>query len=195
MAQPVEIAPVLVRSSKLCIPVSHASSELIYSCSTTQTQPLDCMSKTLNITPTCPPPPEPIAWMWQCHQCSRIYQLTTTNRCLEDGHRFCAGTTIIKRNRRNNHKKVLKHKACASEFDYAGWRVYGAWRREMNVQPDGADDVAMLDANDAAAPNDGLTDSTIDAHAKGQVRDCWMNCDFPSECRWGKQVGLDATGG
>ena len=27
--------------------------------------------------------------------------------------------------------KFLRHKACASEFDYQGWKVFGTWRREV----------------------------------------------------------------
>ncbi|KAI9720611.1 MAG: hypothetical protein M1812_002791 [Candelaria pacifica] len=47
------------------------------------------------------------------------------------------------------------HGACTSEFDYTGWRQQADWRREQLVFPTGR-----------------------------PSKDCWNNCDYPSECRW-----------
>lgn len=32
-----------------------------------------------------------------------------------------------------------------------------------------------------------------DVVAGAQKKDCWMKCDYPSECRWGKQFGVQTT--
>jgi hypothetical protein len=55
-------------------------------------------------------------------------------------------------------KVVKKHKACASEFDYRAWKEIGEWRRGMMVPP---------------------------TPSMSQKKDCWRDCDYPSECRWG----------
>lgn len=53
------------------------------------------------------------------------------------------------------HGVKKHHGACTSEFDYTGWRQQADWRREQLIFPDG--------------------------HPS---KDCWNNCDYPSECRW-----------
>ncbi|KAF2729011.1 hypothetical protein EJ04DRAFT_590013, partial [Polyplosphaeria fusca] len=113
-----------------------------------------------------PHPPSPLQWVWQCHQCARIYSLGVTRRCLEDGHLFCSGTTTLKTWRKSMgpRKKVKRHQACGSEFDYQGWKVWGRWRRS------------------------GHRDSMDDED--GPSKDCWNKCDYPSECRWGRQFGV-----
>ena len=92
-------------------------------------------------------------WVWTCHLCRSHYPLAATRRCLEDGHHFCAGTSIDRRT-----GKIRKHNACASEFDYTGWKAYGDWRRRSN-QEEKPDFV----------------------HGS---KDCSKHCDYPSECRW-----------
>ncbi|KAF2819596.1 hypothetical protein CC86DRAFT_362525 [Ophiobolus disseminans] len=76
-------------------------------------------------------PSSPLSWVWQCHQCSRSYHLGVTRRCLEDGHQFCSGTTSVKAWRKpaNQQRRTRRHRACASEFDYQGWKTWGRWRR------------------------------------------------------------------
>lgn len=68
-------------------------------------------------------------WVWTCHLCRSRYPLAATRRCLDDGHPFCAGTSIDRRNGR-----IKKHNACGSEFDYTGWKAYGDWRRSYNQE-------------------------------------------------------------
>lgn len=63
-------------------------------------------------------------WVWTCHLCRSHYPLGATRRCLDDGHYFCAGTSIDRRTSR-----IKKHNACSSEFDYTGWKAYGDWKR------------------------------------------------------------------
>src|SRR5579871_4334751 len=52
-----------------------------------------------------PPPPTPLHWLWQCHICQQRYPLSATRRCLEDGHFFCAGVTVM-RKRLNDSRKA-----------------------------------------------------------------------------------------
>ena len=63
-------------------------------------------------------------WVWSCHRCHARYLLSATRRCLHDGHYFCGGITVDKISR-----KVKKHRACISEFDYRGWEDFGRWKR------------------------------------------------------------------
>lgn len=78
-------------------------------------------------------PATPLQWLWTCHACHSAYPLGATRRCLDDGHHFCAGTTIVKRWRHDGPKRrVKRHKACASEFDYRGWKGRGRWKRAGN---------------------------------------------------------------
>ena len=67
-------------------------------------------------------------------------------------------------------RRVKRHRACASEFDYAGWKVWGRWRRGVGG---GSRRVEHEDGK-----------------KKEKEKDCWNSCDYPSECRWGKRFGV-----
>ncbi|KAF2213733.1 hypothetical protein CERZMDRAFT_83841 [Cercospora zeae-maydis SCOH1-5] len=169
-----------------------------------------------------PPPANPLHWLWQCHKCSRVYQLGVTRRCLDDGHFFCAGTTVVKKGRGKNGRVFRRHAACASEFDYQGWKQWGVWRRSIGEQIEAAE--ALLKAEEAfesvfgsvssspVVPTEAKWISVTRAQNAGHARsasisskasknyweksqtalkkDCWERCDYPSECRWGKQYGV-----
>ncbi|KAL9587161.1 MAG: hypothetical protein Q9212_000434 [Teloschistes hypoglaucus] len=100
------------------------------------------------------PPPSPHKWMWYCHQCRTGYEIGVTRRCLIDDHKLCYGQTI-----RKKAKKPKRVKACQSEFDYVGWANWGEWKRK---QPG----------------------SDSQAEEQQPKRDCFGNCDWPSQCRW-----------
>ena len=150
-------------------------------------------------------PSEPLNWLWQCHLCNRVYQLGVTRRCLDDGHYFCAGTTTVKRSKRNGYKKTVRHKACASEFDYQGWKAWSTWRRDVAEQIAAAEaleeflnDQPMSISVPAESREDKMLSETFlkrsvstkqSARDVG-TRDCWNLCDYPSECRWGQQYGV-----
>ncbi|KAI9673866.1 MAG: hypothetical protein M1817_002072 [Caeruleum heppii] len=55
-----------------------------------------------------------------------------------------------------------RHRSCNSEFDYIGWSEWQHWRRETLQKEE----------------------------ASGTDKDCWHQCDYPSECRWGHKIGL-----
>lgn len=150
-------------------------------------------------------PTDPLHWLWQCHLCNRVYQLGVTRRCLDDGHYFCSGTTTVKKSRKGSDgkKRVVKHhRACASEFDYAGWKAWGKWRREVGEmvakREQEMEDVTVrpLFAPEVPSEEDWFSGlwakkGTAEKEAKGfWGKDCWGTCDYPSECRWGKQYGV-----
>ncbi|KAI4115318.1 MAG: hypothetical protein LQ345_004065 [Seirophora villosa] len=97
------------------------------------------------------PPPSPYKWMWYCHQCRTGYEIGVTRRCLIDDHELCYGQPVKKRTK----KGKKKNQACQSEFDYSGWKTWGAWKRTQAGQRD--------------AP---------------VQRDCSKHCEWPSQCRW-----------
>lgn len=143
------------------------------------------------MTTSTPPPPEPLRWLWQCHICHNTYSLGVTRRCLEDGHFFCAGVTPIKKWRKPaKARKVKRHKPCASEFDYQGWKNWGTWRRhEQTLHQNSAIRSAATEEPDS--PDFGsVTAIREEMLALSQKKDCWNKCDYPSECRWGRQIGV-----
>jgi len=153
-----------------------------------------------------PPPREPLRWLWQCHVCNRVYQLGVTRRCLDDGHFFCAGTTTVKRRKQKKHK-IVRYLACASEFDYPGWELWGMWCRNIIESARLAMELARTSYDDEdfllplvatrfheecawlarSYPKKRDSISRVDT---GCGKDCWNTCDYPSECRWGKQYGV-----
>ncbi|KAH9864661.1 hypothetical protein J1614_010596 [Plenodomus biglobosus] len=119
------------------------------------------------------PPADPLSWQWTCHQCAHSYPLGVTRRCLDDGHRFCSGTTTVKAWRKpSGTRRVKKHRACASEFDYSGWKAWTRWRRDVRE-----DDPSRRRSH-------------VPQQKPVRRKDCWNNCSYPSECRWGKTYGV-----
>jgi hypothetical protein len=123
-------------------------------------------------------PLPPLLWLWTCHVCKRTYPLGATRRCLEDGHFFCAGISEIKRPRRGSQAAAAaatsapmfrRHTPCSSEFDYAGWKTWGEWRR-------GKLDMAALTQRVERGRS----------HGGG----CADYCDFPSQCRRRQSAAL-----
>jgi hypothetical protein len=128
-------------------------------------------------TPALPEPVTPLRWVWTCHACHAAYPLGATRRCLDDGHHFCAGTKVVKRWRYDGPKRRTKrHKACTSGFDYLGWKAWGRWKRSSRCAV----------ASTARAGATGLTR----IGEEGKTKDCWTDCDYPSQCRWGRRVGV-----
>ncbi|KAL0254839.1 hypothetical protein SLS55_009363 [Diplodia seriata] len=143
-------------------------------------------------SPSTPPPSPALKWIWQCHVCHRTYPLGTTRRCLDDGHYFCSGVTTAKTWRASTSprksRKAKKHRACASEFDYGGWKAFGQWRRNEEA----IRGASFADMVDFSISDDGLVSPRPPVQSNVS-RDCWNGCDFPSECRWGSQHGVEAA--
>ncbi|KAF2233781.1 hypothetical protein EV356DRAFT_196874 [Viridothelium virens] len=126
---------------------------------------------------TFPPPGKPLQWLWKCHICNHVYPLGATRRCLEDGHRFCSGTTVTRSRRTNGKSKFKRHKPCTSEFDYQGWKRWSAWRREQTGYTITRSGTSTPDSAIAMSPS----------RSSRSHKDCWNRCDYPSECRWGTE--------
>lgn len=203
MPRPLNITPAPFKSSYLAIPPSPFSPRLPITPPSTPPKDVRANIKASQLSATVqllPPPQQPLPWLWQCHRCSRVYQLGVTRRCLDDGHEFCAGTTVVRRSKRNGHKKVLRHTACASEFDYQGWKAWGTWRRQVAEQVEAAQ--ALMEAEQTFERSidekvwAGQWQNAVRAKnywertTKLTQKDCWNTCDYPSECRWGKQYGV-----
>ena len=159
------IHPAPFKPSRLSIPPSPFSPlSPLTPASTPQKHPRTTELST-STTPAPPAPNTPLQWVWTCHTCTRAYPLGATRRCLDDGHYFCAGTTTVQLWRKGSRtRKTRRHKACASEFDYLGWKGWGRWKRAC-LKPV---KILQSDAN----------------------KNCWTQCDYPSQCRWGKIVGI-----
>lgn len=109
---------------------------------------------------------------------------------------FCAGTTTVKNWRKAlNPRKAKKHRACGSEFDYRGWKSFGRWRRSGrrgSIYDDSDNDSdSGSDASSSSLSKSSDSHSTSAANGgKSLSKDCWNTCDYPSECRWGRQFGV-----
>lgn len=200
-----EIHPTPFKPSYLSIPPSPLSPQ-----TPLQTCPPRQRSVTLPTPDTRYVPPPPLQWLWQCHQCRRTYSLGVTRRCLEDGHAFCAGTTTVKAWRRPLRAvRARKHRACASEFDYQGWKAWGRWKRsgkeeeieryggeddedEMSLSSSSSLSASSLSSSSSSSSCDDDDANTKDTHITTPPphKDCWTMCDYPSECRWGKRLGV-----
>ena len=129
-------------------------------------------------------PDTPYPWIWRCHVCNSVYSLGVTRRCLEDGHFFCSlpfqitpstpsdslkneplsAEELAQKSKEERRKRKQKpRQACRSEFDYAGWNKYNIWRRE----------ICIIQAE---------KNRTSDIEGDPYLPNCWMECDFPSEC-------------
>lgn len=116
--------------------------------------------------------------------CQSVYSLGVTRRCLEDGHIFCSrpkqatsdspsvtsesrspspGELARKSKEERRKRKRRPRQECRSEFDYAGWKKYYAWRREIQAIQAEKHGSSLIN-KDQTTPN------------------CWMECTFPSEC-------------
>ncbi|RDL33920.1 uncharacterized protein BP5553_08288 [Venustampulla echinocandica] len=121
-------------------------------------------------------PSIPLGWIWRCHLCRTVYPFSVTRRCLRDGHYYCST-------------------GCQSRFDYGGWNQYNIWRREMklrrraNIGLSMESDQCLLGRwNYENSPSDPLlkdSGNAIDVDGLNPLweeRDCWVDCNFPSEC-------------
>lgn len=122
-----------------------------------------------------PVPQTPLTWQWTCHACHTPYALGATRRCLEDGHFFCAGESVV---RRRGKTRRRKHKACGSAFDYTGWKRWGRWKRTRRTASH------IRSGGGRYMEEQGGEKGTV------KQKGCWQACDYPSQCRWGKSVGV-----
>lgn len=147
-----------------------------------------------------PPPPDPCPWLWRCHSCYTIYRLAVTRRCLNCDHTFCLGDAAGAAATEPQGKKRKRGGPCKAEFDYAGWKARGAWRRTVLLNGDGSSsgatgaavstaktsEVSWGDEHEAAARDAPGEGSPFEAKRERlflrKRHNCFVHCDFPSEC-------------
>ncbi|KAK7552488.1 hypothetical protein IWX49DRAFT_630308 [Phyllosticta citricarpa] len=198
------------KSSRLAIPPSPFSPRLPLTPPATPPKaqlPRPSNKRALS-SPSTPPPSAPLNWLWQCHVCYRAYPLGATRRCLDDGHYFCSGTTAVsKRKGKASSRRTKRHRACASEFDYSSWKAWGEWRRSedallalhrkgggaADADDDNDDDVDAMSVDSGYVSSSSGDRASLPSQMKAQTKDCWNTCDYPSECRWGSQYGVQSS--
>jgi hypothetical protein len=132
--------------------------------------------------------------VWRCHKCYRVYHLGVTRRCLEDGHVFC---TLLGKARQT----------CTVEFDYTAWAKFNIWRREHARKRKERDksDRCKIDLGQKDDVPSALDDHSVcggitpTKHLSGFLEseeqdwpifkewNCWLECNFPSECHGFRQ--------
>ncbi|EPE31038.1 hypothetical protein GLAREA_04005 [Glarea lozoyensis ATCC 20868] len=164
------------------------------------TPPLRLHLRTLIPSPPLSPhflanqPDVPRPLLWRCHKCYRLYPLGVTRRCLEDGHVFCA-------------MPGKGRQGCTVEFDYTAWAKFNIWRREharkrkergkARRQGTGLAHVSSTPAVSGnqsiwieETPADQIMPELSENYQQWPVFrqwDCWMECNFPSECHGFRQ--------
>ncbi|KAF6828772.1 hypothetical protein CPLU01_08323 [Colletotrichum plurivorum] len=133
------------------------------------------------------PPPDPKPWIWRCHACGTVFRLSCTRRCLECGHVLCTTAGVGRRGRRT--------RPCRMEFDYVAWAARGRWRRDIGASSSG-DGTGQRKRK--LPPSWDEEDETArggqEARPTCQRRNCWRNCDFPSQCRYAGQQDAPRLG-
>ncbi|RFU74519.1 hypothetical protein TARUN_7733 [Trichoderma arundinaceum] len=125
------------------------------------------------------PPCSPRAWTWKCHQCHRRYPLSCTRRCLYCSHTLCFS---------HEGSKKKKASSCDTEFDFAGWKAYYEWRRELQehnppskeAQANGTPDTSEEEGAEQCLKRDqrpGWLNMMLE-----NKYDCTIDCIYPSEC-------------
>src|SRR5690242_3865582 len=80
--------------------------------------------------------------------------------------------------RRRGKTRRRKHRACGSAFDYAGWKGWGRWRRTGRS------------ASHIRSGGERCVKEQVGRKGNAKQNNCWHACDYPSQCRWGKSVGV-----
>lgn len=101
--------------------------------------------------------------------------LTNTEK---SGQQIIRDLAVSKKRSRRSRKRATR--GCRSEFDYSGWSKFNVWRRE----------VAILNRRRL------LMKGQKEEWSWKEARNCWKDCDFPSECHnerkaereWEKQM-------
>lgn len=183
MSKTLTITTTPFRKSLLAMDAVPISPQMPVTPPLTPTKSFSSLARKENISASGPPPPkDPLAWLWQCHLCHRTYRLGVTRRCLDDGHRFCSGVTVLAR--KGSQTKVKRHKACASEFDYQGWTTWGDWRRTLQE----IDELETAAVKACVSPLFGREKTEVSPTTAPLKKNCERNCNYPSECRWGRKI-------
>lgn len=98
--------------------------------------------------------------------------------------------------------RAKRHRACASEFDYQGWKAWGRWKRSGKEEEEMGDEVSLSSGESESSSSDGIYDDDDEGGKEEDTcgstpltKDCWTMCDYPSECRWGSRLGVHSPVG
>lgn len=95
----------------------------------------------------------------------------------------------MKRSKKHNYKKVVRHQACASEFDYQGWKAWGVWKGDVRERVRAAE-VLCGGVEEGVWFRGGWAERRGEKAGMGVgAKDCWNDCHYPSECTWSKRFG------
>ncbi|KAF6808749.1 hypothetical protein CSOJ01_07320 [Colletotrichum sojae] len=138
------------------------------------------------------PPPDPQPWIWRCHACGTVFRLSCTRRCLECGHVLCTTAGAGRRGRRT--------RPCRMEFDYVAWAARGRWRRDIGAFSSSPkyEDTTAGQRKRKLPPSWEEEDETARGRQEARPacprRNCWRDCDFPSQCRYAGQQDAPRLG-
>jgi hypothetical protein len=106
---------------------------------------------------------------------------------------------VRRRGRNGVRKEKRRSRACGSEFDYTGWKVWSRWRKARDKSGEGGTtglnremevDIPRLSQPDKREQRTSVQSLPVDKQTGGKKKDCWETCTYPSHCRWGKAVGI-----
>ncbi|KAL1983019.1 hypothetical protein VTN96DRAFT_566 [Rasamsonia emersonii] len=120
-----------------------------------------------------PESPTPYPWTWTCHRCGQEYRLGVTRRCLRDGHYYCTA-------RVGDRPKRI----CFAEFDYSGWREFNDWHHEVRKLKEEEEQASKKRKRSSSSSSSSFWAMCPKPQQQQQPRkrNCWENCDYPSEC-------------
>lgn len=104
---------------------------------------------------------EPLPWTWTCHRCRRSYRLGVTSRCLDCGHRMCAGRYTQMLNEEHELVYTEHVRGCEAFFDFIAWHAILEDQEAIRCLERG---MRPLEPNGSPA------------------RDCWTQCFHPQMC-------------
>lgn len=111
---------------------------------------------------------QPQPWVWTCHRCRQRHPMSSTQRCLECGHRIC----YSERNTLQYH--------CSIQFDVRSWqRIYNARRSRLLQQssPTEEDPIMAVDEEDPRQQERERLKKMLNGTSS-----CFTDCRLPSEC-------------
>ncbi|KAE8442482.1 hypothetical protein EG329_003325 [Mollisiaceae sp. DMI_Dod_QoI] len=85
----------------------------------------------------------------------------------------------LKNKKGNGRQRPRKASGCRSEFDFASWSKYNIWRRQVAVLKYETWLTRSL-AKELRERKGTIDEKNMETSWKS--RDCWKDCDFPSEC-------------
>jgi hypothetical protein len=129
------------------------------------------------------PPPSPV-------QDEKRRRERDEESSFSEGFESSVARLIAKQRERKKKEKQRKkrraQKGCRAEFDYTGWSTYNNWRREILAMQ--YREYGTLGSSRRIGDLRDWDESPVPGRQRSEKveKDCWRDCDFPSECLNGK---------